>query len=82
MEKRSIFLPLMTQMVGVGEETGKLDDTLSTVAVTYDVEAEDRINNAVGLIQPIITVVIGLVVAFIAVALVSTLYSIAGESGL
>jgi len=82
MEKRSIFLPLMTQMVGVGEETGKLDDTLSTVAVTYDVESEDRINNAVGLIQPIITVVIGLVVAFIAVALVSTLYSIAGESGL
>jgi type IV pilus assembly protein PilC len=82
MEKRSIFLPLMTQMVGVGEETGKLDDTLATVAVTYDVESEDRINNAIGLIQPIITVVIGLVVAFIAVALVSTLYSIAGESGL
>jgi type IV pilus assembly protein PilC len=82
MEKRSLFLPLMTQMVGVGEETGKLDDTLSTVAVTYDVESEDRINNAIGLIQPIITVVIGLVVAFIAVALVSTLYSLAGESGL
>ncbi len=79
MEKRSIFLPLMVQMVSVGEETGKLDDTLSTVAVTYDVESEDRINNAVGLIQPIITVVIGLVVAFIAVALVSSLYGIYGD---
>jgi type IV pilus assembly protein PilC len=82
MEKRHIFLPLMVQMVGVGEETGKLDDTLSTVATTYDVESEDRINNAVGLIQPIITVVIGLVVAFIAVALVSSLYSLYGEGGL
>jgi type IV pilus assembly protein PilC len=82
MEKRSIFLPLMVQMVGVGEETGKLDDTLSTVATTYDVESEDRINNAVGLIQPIITVVIGLVVAFIAVALVSSLYSLYGEGGI
>ena len=82
MEKRSIFLPLMVQMVSVGEETGKLDDTLSTVAVTYDVESEDRINNAVGLIQPIITVVIGLIVAFIAVALVSSLYGIYGQGGL
>jgi type IV pilus assembly protein PilC len=82
MEKRPIFLPLMVQMVGVGEETGKLDDTLSTVAVTYDVESEDRINNAVGLIQPIITVVIGLIVAFIAVALVSSLYGIYGEGGI
>lgn len=82
MEKRSIFLPLMVQMVSVGEETGKLDDTLSTVAVTYDVESEDRINSAIGLIQPVITVVIGLVVAFIAVALVSSLYGIYGEGGL
>ena len=79
MEKRSIFLPLMVQMVSVGEETGKLDDTLSTVAVTYDVESEDRINNAIGLIQPIITVVIGLVVAFIALALVSSMYGIYGD---
>ena len=79
MEKRSIFLPLMVQMVSVGEETGKLDDTLSTVAITYDVESEDRINNAIGLIQPIITVVIGLVVAFIALALVSSMYGIYGD---
>ena len=79
MEKRPIFLPLMVQMVGVGEETGKLDDTLSTVATTYDVEADDRINSAIGLIQPVITIVIGLVIAFMAVALVSSLYSLYGQ---
>jgi type IV pilus assembly protein PilC len=76
MEKRHVFLPLMVQMVSVGEETGKLDTTLSTVAITYDVEADDRITSAVNLIQPALIIVIGLVVAFVAVALVSSMYSL------
>jgi type IV pilus assembly protein PilC len=79
MEKRKVFLPLMTQMVSVGEETGKLDNTLSTVAETYDVEADDRTTAAVNLIQPVLTIGIGLVVAFVAVALVSSMYSLYGE---
>ncbi|MGD9394471.1 MAG: type II secretion system F family protein, partial [Dehalococcoidia bacterium] len=75
MAKRNIFLPLMVQMVGVGEETGHLDTTLSTVAQTYEVEADDRTSSAVGLIQPAITVIIGIVIAFIAISLVSAMYS-------
>ena len=81
MGKNRTFLPLMVQMVGVGEETGKLDDTLSTVVATYDAESDDRINNAVGLIQPVMTVAIGLIVGFIAVALVSSMYSMYGQGG-
>jgi type IV pilus assembly protein PilC len=79
MAKRDIFLPLMVQMVGVGEETGHLDTTLSTVAQTYEIEADDRTSSAVGLIQPIITVVIGVVIAFIAISMVSAMYSIYGQ---
>lgn len=79
MGKNRIFLPLMVQMVGVGEETGKLDDTLSTVVTTYDVESDDRISAAIGLIQPIMTIAIGLIVGFVAVALVSSMYSMYGE---
>lgn len=79
MAKRKVFLPLMVQMSGVGEETGNLDNTLATVAQTYEVEADDKLNSAVALIQPAITVAIGLVVGFIAVALVSSMYSIYGE---
>jgi hypothetical protein len=56
MEKRSFFLPLMVQMVAVGEETGNLDNTLATVAETYEVESDDRTAAAVGLIQPIMTI--------------------------
>ena len=78
MSKRKLFLPLMVQMAGVGEETGNLDNTLATVAQTYEVEADDKINSAVGLIQPAITIAIGLAVGFIAIALVSSMYSIYG----
>jgi len=79
MAKRKLFLPLMVQMVGVGEETGNLDNTLTTVAESYEVEADDRTSSAVGLIQPALTVVIALVVGFIAVSLLSAMYSIYGQ---
>lgn len=78
MNKRNIFLPLMVQMTSVGEETGNLDTTLATVAQTYEIEADDRTSSAVGLIQPAITIIIGLVVAFLAIALVSAMYSMYG----
>ncbi len=80
MAKRKLFLPLMVQMAGVGEETGNLDNTLATVAQTYEVEADDRTSSAVELIQPAITIAIGLAVAFLAVALVSSMYSIYSQT--
>ncbi len=81
MGRRHLFLPLMVQMVGVGEETGNLDNTLATVAESYEVEADDRTSSAVGLIQPAMIVIIALVVGFIAVSLVSAMYSIYGQLG-
>ena len=79
MGKNKLFLPLMVQMVGVGEETGNLDSTLTTVAQSYEVEADDRTSAAVGLIQPAMIIVIAVVIGFIAVSLVSAMYSIYGQ---
>ena len=81
MARRKLFLPLMVQMVGVGEETGNLDKTLATVAQAYEAEAEDKTSSAVALIQPAMTIIIGGVVAFIAIALVSAMYSVYGQFG-
>jgi type IV pilus assembly protein PilC len=66
-------------MVGVGEETGNLDNTLATVAQSYEVEADDRTSAAVGLIQPALIVIIALVVGFLAISLFSAMYSIYGQ---
>jgi len=81
MARRHLFLSLMVQMVGVGEETGNLDNTLATVAESYEVEADDRTSSAVGLIQPAMLVIIALVIGFVAVSLVSAMYSIYGQLG-
>jgi len=81
MAKREVFLPLMTQMVKVGEETGNLDNTLTTVAENFDMESADKTKAAVGLIQPILTVFIGLVVGFLVLAMFSAMYSVYGQLG-
>jgi len=81
MQKRSIFLPMMVQMVGVGEETGSLDNTLATVAESYEADADDKTSTAVELIQPVMTIIMGAVIAFIALSLLQAMYSIYGQFG-
>ena len=81
MARRKLFLPLMVQMAGVGEETGNLDKTLATVAQAYEAESEDKTSSAVAMIQPAMTMVIGGIVAFIAIALVQAMYSVYGQFG-
>ncbi|MBA7623317.1 putative type II secretion system protein F [subsurface metagenome] len=79
MAKHRLFLPLMVQMVGVGEETGNLDATLLSVAQNFETETADKMRSLVGLIQPTMTLVIGGVVAFIVLSLVSAMYSVYGQ---
>jgi type IV pilus assembly protein PilC len=79
MRKNRFFLPLMVQMVAVGEGTGHLDTTLATVAENYEMEADERTTTAIGLIQPILTVFIGLIVGFVAIVMISTMYSMYGQ---
>jgi type IV pilus assembly protein PilC len=79
MAKRKLFLPLMTQMVKVGEETGNLDNTLDTVADSFEMDSSEKTRAAVALIQPVMTIIIGLLVGFVVLAMVSAMYSIYGQ---
>ena len=82
MSRDPLFMPLMVQMIGVGEETGNLDTALTTVALSYEQEADDRTSAMVGLIQPVLTVGIALVIGFVAVAMVSAMYGVYGQINL
>lgn len=82
MTRRELFLPLMSQMVSVGEETGNLENTLVTVAESFETEANDKTTAAVGLIQPVITVLLGLGVGFVVLAMLSAMYSVYGQLNL
>ena len=70
---------LMLQMVRVGEETGNLDVTLLTVSHSYSMEAEYKLKSAITLLQPAMTVFIGLIVGLIALSMTSALYGIYGQ---
>ena len=73
-----LFPPMMTQMVRVGEETGTLDTYLEQAADFYEEELEYRIRAMTSLIEPVMTVAVGLVVGFIAVSLISAMYGLIG----
>ena len=79
MAKRTIFLPLMVQMVSVGEKTGNLGNTLTTVADSYETDADDKTQAAVALLQPAMTIAMAVVVGFIVIAMVSAMYGIYGQ---
>jgi type IV pilus assembly protein PilC len=79
LSQRPIFPALMVQMASVGENTGNLDTTMDTVAVSYGMEADDRTAIMTSLITPITGIIMGGLVAFLAVALVSTMYGMMGS---
>ena len=80
MAKNRLFLPMMVQMVKVGEESGSLDSSLQAVAVNYESEAQEKTKTLIALIQPTMTVVIAGVVGLIAVTMVSAMYSMYGQA--
>lgn len=82
MAKNKLFMPLMVQMTAVGEETGNLDNTLTTVAESYETEADDKTKAMVALVTPAMTIIIGSIVGFVALSLLSVMYSIYGELGI
>lgn len=79
MSRNPLFLPLMVQMVKVGEETGNLDTTIMAVAQSYETEAQDKMDSLIRLIQPTMTLLIGLIIGVIALSMVSAMYSIYGQ---
>lgn len=79
MAQHSVFPALLVQMAAVGEGTGNLDATMETVAQSYEMEAADRTSALIAAIQPITTVIMGGIVAFIAIALVSSMYGVMGQ---
>jgi type IV pilus assembly protein PilC len=63
-------------MMRVGEETGTLDEQLTVAAQYYARELDARIKKFTSLFEPAIIIVMGVIVGFVAVALISAMYGI------
>lgn len=71
-----LFPAAARQMLRVGESTGSLDEQLATTATFFERELDYKIKKFTALFEPIVIVVMGVVVAFVAIALVSAMYGI------
>ena len=77
---RFTFLPaIMTKMVGIGEKTGKLDETLLYLGDFFEEEVDETTKSLSTIIEPVLLLVIGLVVGFIALAIISPIYELTGS---
>jgi len=64
-----IFPPLVIQMVGVGEETGRMEEMLMKVSDYYDSEVEYSLRNLSTALEPIMLTIIGGLILFLALAI-------------
>ena len=71
-----LFPGTATQMLRVGEETGSLDEQLEVTAEYYEVELDYKIKKLTSIFEPLVIIVMGVIVGFVAVALVSAMYGI------
>ncbi len=81
MRRIGIFPPLLVQMVAVGEESNTLDSTMGVVADFYETTAEEKVNSMVGMIGPLATVGIAVIVGFIALSIIMPMYTLTGAFG-
>lgn len=71
-----LFPPSAKQMFRVGENTGTLDEQLETAAVYFERELDYKIKRFTTLFEPAVLLVVGAIVGFVAIAVVSAMYGI------
>lgn len=79
MSRNNIFPPMVTQMIAVGEETGRLDDMLSKVADFYDMEVENSVEQLTSMLEPIMVVGIGGVVGSVVVGMYLPIFTVINQ---
>jgi len=72
------FPPILTQMVTVGEKTGTLDESLMNVVDFYREEVERTIDNLLSILEPVMIIFLGGIVAGLMAAVLLPLYKMTG----
>ena len=70
------FDPLISQMIAVGEETGKLDEVLEKVAKFFESQAEQSVKNLSTALEPAILIVLGVMVGGLVLSIITPIYNL------
>lgn len=71
-----IIPPIVIQMIGVGEESGRLEKTLQKIAESYERETDQAIKVLLSLLEPSLILALGLVVGFMVIAILLPIFEI------
>ena len=76
-----IFPPVVVNMMAIGEETGRLHEVLLRIANSYEIEVDRSVKTLTSLIEPLIILVMGLVVAFVVISMLMPIFTLDPTSG-
>lgn len=73
---KKFFPALVVGMVRVGESTGNLEENLAYLAEYYETEVDDKLHGLTSFLEPIMLLIMGLLVGFVAISIITPIYSI------
>ncbi|MGC2416708.1 MAG: type II secretion system F family protein [Candidatus Acidiferrales bacterium] len=79
LKETDVFPGMVTQMIGVGEQTGAMDAMLQKIADFYEDEVDSAVKDMLTAIEPIMIVVLGTVVGGVVISMYMPLFSLIGK---
>lgn len=74
----ALFPEMLCEMTAMGEDTGSLESTLETIGAYYDMETETASNRALSMLQPAITLIMGIFIGIIVIGLYLPMFTMYG----
>lgn len=73
------FPYILSQMIAVGEETGKMDEVLEKVSHVFEVESDQKVKALTAAVEPLVMVILGLGVGFLVIAIILPIYNLTSQ---
>ena len=73
------FPPIVSQMIRVGEETGKVDEILGRLSIYFEGESENMVRNLTTALEPVILVILGLGVGVLVLSIILPIYNLTAQ---
>ena len=70
---------ILSQMVAVGEETGKMEEVLGKVSHVFEVESDQKVKGLTSAVEPLVMIILGLGVGFLVIAIILPIYNLTSQ---
>lgn len=70
---------ILSQMISVGEETGKMDEVLAKISHVFEVESDQKVKALTSAVEPLVMVLLGVGVGFLVIAIILPIYNLTSQ---